>query len=109
MVMYDDDGKGNLYLRYEYTPSASEVVRDVLDAPIENGETYQSKRRGQVAITDNRVLVDATLGKKAEEEIVSTISEEKPHWKAIRKEGTSLFGFEFPEDGANEQEQLMKV
>ncbi len=46
MVMYEDDGKGNLLLKYEVVPSASEVIRDVLEAPIESGETFQNKKKG---------------------------------------------------------------
>lgn len=106
MVMYEDDSKGNLYLRYEYTPSASEVIRDVLEAPIER-ETFQSKRKHSLSITDTRILIDANLGKNAEESVVSEI-QEKTSWKAIKKEGTSMFGFELPEDAASEQAELMR-
>ena len=65
MVMYEDDGEGYLTLRYEVVPSAAEVIRDVLNAPIESGETFQNKKRGLKAILDKYILIDAELGKKA--------------------------------------------
>lgn len=108
MVLYEDDAKGNLYLRYKETPSANEVIRDVLEAPIESGETFQNKRKNMISITDVRVLVDAALGKKAEEQVVSEVTS-KTAWKAIKKEGTKLFGFELPEDAESEQKQLMEM
>jgi hypothetical protein len=108
MVLYEDDAKGNLYLRYKETPSANEVIRDVLEAPIESGETFQNKRKNMISITDVRVLVDAALGKKAEEQVVSEVTS-KTTWKAIKKESTKLFGFELPEDAESEQKQLMEM
>lgn len=107
MVMYEDDAKGNLYLKYESTPSANEVVRDVLNAPIESGETFKNKRKGMPSILDRYILVEAQLGKKAEEQVVADVTE-VTNWKAIKKEGTKIFGFELPEDAEfAEQAQLM--
>lgn len=106
MVMYEDDGKGNLLLKYEVVPSASEVIRDVLEAPIESGETFQNKKKGVKAVLDKYILVDANLGKKAEETVVAEVTA-KTNWKAVRSKGTNLVGFELPESAESEQKSLM--
>lgn len=106
MVMYEDDGKGNLLLKYEVVPSASEVIRDVLEAPIESGETFQNKKKCVKAVLDKYIFVDANLGKKAEETVVAEVTA-KMNWKAIRSKEKNLFGFELPESAESEQKSLM--
>lgn len=106
--MYEDDGEGYLTLRYEVVPSAAEVIRDVLNAPIESGETFQNKKRGLKAIFDKYILIDAELGKKAEETVVAEVTE-KMNWKAIRSNERNTFGFELPESAESEQKQFMEV
>lgn len=123
MVMYEDYCKGELFLRYENTPSANEVIRDVLNAPIESGETFQNKKKGMKAINDKFIVIDApSLGKKAQEEIVATVTE-KTGWKTaqitslaeVRLEDdgktvrNELFGFALPADAESEQATLMGV
>lgn len=107
MVMYEDDGKGNLVLKYEVVPSAAEVIRDVFNAPIESGETFQTKKRGVKAILDKYILIDAELGKKAEETVVSEVTE-RMNWKAIRSNEKKMFGFELPESAESEQKHFME-
>ena len=106
MVMYEDDCKGNLLLKYDVVPSVSEVIRDVLEAPIESGETFQNKKKGVKAILDKYILIDANLGKKAEETVVAEVTA-KMNWKAIRSKEKNLFGFELPESAESEQKSLM--
>lgn len=106
MVMYEDDGKGNLLLKYEVVPSASEVIRDVLEAPIESGETFENKRKNTKAILDKYIFIDADLGKKAELAIIAEVRV-KTKWKAIRSRETNLIGFELPESAESEQKSLM--
>lgn len=108
MVMYEDDGEGYLTLRYDVVPSAAEVIRDVLNAPIESGETFQNKKHGLKAIIDKYILIDAELGKKAEEAVVAEVTE-KMNWKAIRSNERNMFGFELPESAESEQKQFMEV
>ena len=108
MVMYEDDGEGYLTLMYDVVPSAAEVIRDVLNAPIESGETFQNKKRGLKAIIDKYILIDAELGKKAEETVVAEVTE-KMNWKAIRSNERNMFGFELPESAESEQKQFMGV
>lgn len=105
MVMYEDFCKGELFLRYENTPSANEVIRDVLNAPIESGETFQNKKRGMKAINDKFILIDApSIGKKAKEEVIAAVTE-KTGWKAVE----NSFGFALPADAESEQATLMGV
>lgn len=112
MVMYEDDGVGNLILKYESTPSANEVIRDVLEAPIESGETFQNKRKGRKALKDTHIMISANIGKKASDEIVETI-EKKTGWasckitKAENPAYVGMFGFVLPEDAESEQKRLM--
>ena len=106
MVMYEDDGEGNLLLKYEVVPSVSEVIRDVLEAPIESGETFQNKKKGVKAVLDKYILVDAELSKKAEETVVAEVTA-KMNWKAIRSKEKNLVGFELPESAESEQKELM--
>ena len=106
MVMYEDDGKGNLILKYEVVPSANEVIRDVLEAPIESGETFQNKKKGVKAILDKYIFINAELGKKAEETVVAEVTA-KTNWKAVRSKEKNLFGFELPESAESEQKSLM--
>lgn len=111
MVMYEDDAVGNLFLRYETIPSAAEVVRDVLNAPIESGETFQNKKKGRKAIKDKAIVIDAALGKKALDEVVKTV-EEKTGWVPMTitegpKGYKGLHGFQLPEDAESEQKRLM--
>lgn len=105
MVMYEDYCKGELFLRYENTPSANEVIRDVLNAPIESGETFQNKKRGMKPINDKFILIDApSIGKKAKEEVIAAVTE-KTGWKAVE----NSFGFALPADAESEQATLMGV
>lgn len=105
MVMYEDFCKGELFLRYENTPSANEVIRDVLNAPIESGETFQNKKKGMKVINDKFILIDVPLiGKKAKEEVIAAVTE-KTGWKAIE----NSFGFVLPENAESEQATLMGV
>ena len=104
MVMYEDDSKGNLLLKYEAVPSANEVIRDVLEAPIESGETFGNKRKNTKAILDKYIFIDAELGKKAE--VVAEVTA-KTNWKAVRSKGTNFVGFELPESAESEQKELM--
>ena len=106
MVMYEDDGEGNLLLKYEVVPSVSEVIRDVLEAPIESGETFQNKKKGVKAKIDKFIIIDANQRKKAEETNVAEITA-KMNWKAIRSKEKNLFGFELPESAESEQKSLM--
>lgn len=106
MVMYEDDSKGNLFLKYEAVPSANEVIRDVLEAPIESGETFGNKRKNTKAILDKYIFIDAELGKKAEETVVAEVTT-KTNWKAVRSKGTNFVGFELPESAESEQKELM--
>lgn len=108
MVMYEDDSKGNLLLKYEAVPSANEVIRDVLEAPIESGETFGNKRKNTKAILDKYIFIDAELGKKAEETVVAEVTA-KTNWKAIRSNERNMFGFELPESAESEQKQFMEV
>lgn len=108
MVMYEDDGKGNLTLKYEVVPSAAEVIRDVFNAPIESGETFQNKKRGVKAIFDKYIFIDAKLGKKAEESVVAEVVTNRMNWKAIRSTEKKMFGFELPESAESEQKHFME-
>lgn len=104
MVMYEDDNKGVLALRYSYTPSASEVVKDIIDAPIERGETFQNRRKGSKATVDKYVAIVAEgLGDKAKKCIVSDMQdygwEESP---VIVGKGKYL-GFKIPEEAEREE------
>ena len=104
MVMYEDDCKGKLYLKYEVTPSANEVINDVLNAPIESGETFQNKRKGVIQITDKFIFIDApSIGKKAKEEVVAAVTE-KTGWKS----SLDTFSFALPENAESEQASLMR-
>lgn len=105
MVMYEDFCEGKLFLRYENTPSANEVIRDVLNAPIESGETFQNKKRGMKVINDKFILIDApSIGKKAKEEVIAAVTE-KTGWKAVE----NSFGFALPAEAESEQATLMGV
>ncbi len=109
MVMYEDDGFGWLILKYENVPSANEAIRDVLEAPIESGETFQNKKKGVKAIRDNYILIDAKLGKKALDEVTKTV-EEKTKWTpCVCTEGRykDMSGFKLPENAESEQKSLM--
>ena len=105
MVMYEDFCKGELFLRYENTPSANEVIRDVLNAPIESGETFQNKKKGMRAINDKFILIDApSIGKKAKEEVIPAVTG-ITGWKAT----PDSFGFALSADAESEQAALMGV
>lgn len=107
MVMYEDYCKGKLFLKYENTPSANEVIRDVLNAPIESGETFQNKKKGMLVINDKYIVVLADLGPKAEEQVLQEIADARPNWKAVKVEGK--LGFELPEAAESEQKDLMGI
>lgn len=75
MVMYVSEvSTGTLNLNYENVPGAKEVIRDILNAPIDYGETFQNKRRGKKAyiVKDEKIKVNADLGKKALDEVMSS-------------------------------------
>lgn len=96
MVMYESDGS-TLTLSYENcVPGATEVIRDIKDAPIERADELHKKS------TDEKVLtVSAKLGKKAEAEVVEAV--EKFGFKRIK--GLS---FEIPTEDLSEQALLMR-
>lgn len=113
MVMYEDDGVGFLILKYETTPSANEVIRDILEAPIESGETFQNTKKGRKAIKDDFILVSSDMKKKATDEVEKVV-EEKTGWesckitKAENSAYVGLWGFKLPEGAESEQKALME-
>lgn len=114
MVMYEDDGVGNLILKYETTPSANEVIRDILEAPIESGETFQNAKKGCKAVKDDYILVSSDMKQKSADEVVKAV-EEKTGWtfckitKAENSAYAGLWGFKLPEDAESEQKALMEM
>lgn len=101
MVMYEDDNKGDLYLRYEVVPSANEIIKDLVMAPIEFGDSFSSKKKNKKPTIDKYLIVDCKLGKKTEESIVNSIKDLMPEWKAIKAK--DLLGFELEEAPESEQ------
>lgn len=98
MVLYEDDGKGNLYLRYEYTPSAKEVVNDILSAPLEFGPNYQNMRRKDPIINDTAVIVDApNLGIKAKE-IIKLELENNQLFSFVETDSNLTFNVKYDEE-----------
>lgn len=91
MVLYEDDGKGNLYLKYNYTPSAKEVINDIFLAPLEFGPNFQNKRRKDPILNDTTVIVDApNLGIKAKETIKEEV-ESSPLFSFVETENNLTF------------------
>lgn len=75
MVMYTSDVSSHtLILDYDNVPGAQEVIRDVLNAPIDIGETFQNKQKGKKAILvkDEKIKINAKLGKKALTEVMTS-------------------------------------
>lgn len=78
MVMYEDNGAGVLTLSYSYSPTVKEVINDIFDAPIENGDNFQtrkSKKAKKIPI-DNflYVVIDGTLSDDGVKEICETMT-----------------------------------
>lgn len=98
MVMYEDDGKGNLYLKYDYTPSANEVVNDILTAPLEFGPNYQNLRRKDPILNDTAVIVDApNLGIKAKE-IIKYKLEDNQLFSFVETKDNLTFNVKYDEE-----------
>lgn len=75
MVMYTSDVNSHtLTLDYDKVPGAQEVIRDILNAPIDVGETFQNKQKGKnvVLVKDEKIKINAKLGKKALAEVMSS-------------------------------------
>lgn len=103
MVVYEDNNEGVLSLKYDYTPSASEVVRDIVDAPIEQKETFQSKRKGSKATIDKYVaIVAAGLGDKAKKSIIDDMQDRGWEECAVTISGEKHLGFKIPEETVKE-------
>lgn len=108
MVMYEDDNEGNLILFYDYTPSATEVVKDIKEAPIEYGDTFQSKRKGKKSTLDKWICIDAELKDGA----IKTIIEEclQLGFKLTKTNNRQKYVlvFDIPENEQSEQQTIME-
>lgn len=111
MVMYISSVSDNtLTLKYDNVPSAKEVIRDILNAPIEYGETFQNKRKGKhgIIVKDERIKVDADLGKKAVIEILTSGDLRNAGFRfATEKNGLDSNYIYVPETPCSEQSSLM--
>lgn len=98
MVMYEDDNNGSLYLRYEDPPSASKIVKDLVDAPIERGESFYKKKKlkKKKETIDKYIIIDYKLSNEMEKSVVHDIDVLKPDWKPTKSKG--LLGFELLEE-----------
>lgn len=111
MVMYISNVVSKtLILDYEKTPSASEVISDILNAPIEYGENFQNKKRGRnnLIVKDEKIFVNAELGKKALEEIFKSEKLVNAGFKFTNEKNNLDPKFIYvPEEGISEQTLLM--
>lgn len=111
MVMYVSDVSSNtLNLNYDNVPGAKEVIRDILNAPIEYGETFQNKKRGKKAfiVKDEKIKVNASLGEKAIKEILISEDLRKAGFRfASEKNGLDSDYIYVPETPCSEQSSLM--
>lgn len=90
MVMYEDDNSGNLSLVYSYVPQASEIVKDLLDAPVEKEASFFAKKKSLLKkpTIDERLVVkieNGKLGAKAVDQVVSTMVDDY-NWTVSSKD-----------------------
>lgn len=102
MVMYESDGS-TLNLNYgETVPGVAEVIRDILEAPIDHDIKASSRKR--VSLDETTLTVSAKLRKKALEEVVEAVT-----LKGFKKiEKAKVLSFSTPAVETSEQASLMR-
>lgn len=106
MVMYEDDAQGYLSLVYDYRPSASEVIKDIAEAPIERGETFQNKKKGKKVLgplLDEWIIVDADLGEKAAQLVYEEMEGKGFKAQPFTVGNTIRTGFKIPDEAPREE------
>lgn len=106
MVMYEDDAQGYLSLVYDYVPSASEVLRDVDEAPIERGETFQNKKKGKKhlrPLLDEWIVIDANLGDKAAQIVYEEMEKRGFKAQSLTIDGKVHSAFRIPDEAPREE------
>lgn len=101
MVMYEDDSKGHLFLNYDYVPSASEVLRDLEEAPIERGETFQNK--GKKVLFDEFLIVNASLGEKAAQTVYEEMTNKGFKAQPFAIDNKMVTAFKIPDEALREE------
>lgn len=81
MVMYEDDNSGNLSLVYDYMPQASEIIRDLLDAPVEKEVSFFTKKKSLLKkpTVDEQLVVKIKNGKlsaKTIDQVINTMRDD---------------------------------
>lgn len=111
MVMYTSDLKSKtLVLDYDVVPSSTQVISDILNAPIEYGETFQNKKHGRknIIVKDEKILVNANLSNKALSEVMTSEKLISAGFRFANEKNKLDAKFIYvPEDAISEQSSLM--
>lgn len=103
MMMYESDGS-TLVLNYgDKIPGASEIICDIIEAPIEQ-QSAESKKTKKKETNETKLVVSSNsmFGQKVVDEVAEAV---KPYGFKKLKDG---FAFSIPEDGISEQAALMR-
>ena len=98
MVMYESDGE-SLTLNYDVAnPSIGQIIEDILNAPLEYGETFQDKK---ACLKEQYLIVKANITEKAFKKVCEGVAD-------FGFKSTKFLEFKVPEVSVSEQAELMR-